>query len=79
MTLTIRCFEEADRASAVDLFVELNGFEHGISGDRKTDVETARACMTEAEDLVANRRKLHPGCTGRQRAGWADGVEAGTR
>jgi ribosomal protein S18 acetylase RimI-like enzyme len=52
MTLIIRPYEKADRAFAVDLFVELNRLEYGISGDRKTDEETALACVAEAENLV---------------------------
>ena len=54
MALTIRPYEETDRAFAIDLFVELNQLEYGISGDRRTDRQTAQACVTEAEGLAAD-------------------------
>ena len=47
MPLTIRPFEDSDRAAAVDLFEELNRHEHGISNDRKTDRQTAELCVEE--------------------------------
>ena len=47
MSLTIRSFEDRDRAAAADFFEELNRHEHGISNDRKTDRETAELCVAE--------------------------------
>lgn len=54
MALTIRPYAETDRGFAIDLFLELNQLEYGISGDRKTDGQTAQACVAEAEGLMAD-------------------------
>lgn len=45
----IRPFVEADREAAVELFLQLNRHEFGITGDRRTDRGGAEFCV---EDMI---------------------------
>lgn len=52
-TILIRPFEPADREAAIELFQELNAFEHAISAESLTDRATAAVGQAEAEAMVA--------------------------
>lgn len=53
MTVTLRPFRAGDRAEVARLLLELNGHENAISGEVRTDAETAEIGAIEAEEMLA--------------------------
>ena len=53
MTILLRAYTAADREAAISLFMELNRFEHAISGEALLDRAAAETGLAEAEELVA--------------------------
>jgi ribosomal protein S18 acetylase RimI-like enzyme len=54
MQITLRPFDAADSAAAVDMFAELNRHEATVSGDRRTDINAAHECFDE---MLADAKK----------------------
>lgn len=53
MTVTLRPFRPGDRPAVAALLLELNQHENAISGESRTDVETAQIGAIEAEEMLA--------------------------
>ena len=54
MTIILRPYQPSDRAAVAGLLLELNQHENSISGESRTDVETAQIGAIEAEEMRAS-------------------------
>ena len=53
MSIVLRPYQRSDRAAVAGLLLELNRHENAISGESRTDVETAQIGAIEAEEMLA--------------------------
>lgn len=53
MSIILRPYRPSDRAAVAGLLLELNRHENAISGESRTDVETAQIGAIEAEEMLA--------------------------
>jgi len=53
VTIILRPYQPSDRAAVAGLLLELNQHENSISGESRTDVETAQIGAIEAEEMLA--------------------------
>lgn len=53
MSIVLRPYRPSDRPALAGLLLELNQHENAISGESRTDVETAQIGAIEAEEMLA--------------------------